>query len=103
MLYSVVDDRSGAAYQEYHCVYGEDVEAALWFLFAARSPKQDAQFALQGIPAKLYCDNGPITRSRIFQQVMTYLGIEVIVHRPKGSDSTRVTARGVFQDSCRVF
>jgi hypothetical protein len=29
MLYSVVDDRSGVAYQEYHCVYGEDVEAAL--------------------------------------------------------------------------
>lgn len=93
MLYSVVDDRSGAAYQEYHCVYGEDVEAALRFLFAAMSPKQDAQFAFQGIPAKLYCDSGPITRSRIFQQVMNYLGIEVIVHRPKGSDGTRVTAR----------
>jgi len=28
MLYSVVDDRSGLAYQEYHGVYGEDVEAA---------------------------------------------------------------------------
>ncbi|WP_036254333.1 IS481 family transposase [Methylobacter sp. BBA5.1] len=93
MLYSVVDDRSGAAYQEYHCVYGEDVEAALRFLFAAMSPKQDAQFAFQGIPSKLYCDSGPITRSRIFQQVMTYLGIEVIVHMPKGSDGTRVTAR----------
>jgi hypothetical protein len=33
MLYSVVDDRSGMAYQEYHGVYGEDVEAALRFLF----------------------------------------------------------------------
>jgi hypothetical protein len=33
MLYSVVDDRSGVAYQEYHGVYGEDVEAALRFLF----------------------------------------------------------------------
>ena len=29
MLYSVVDDRSGVSYQEYHCVYGEDIEAAL--------------------------------------------------------------------------
>ena len=32
MLYSIVDDRSGMCYQEYHCVYGEDVEAALRFL-----------------------------------------------------------------------
>jgi hypothetical protein len=29
MLFSVVDDRSGAAYQECRCVYGEDVKAAL--------------------------------------------------------------------------
>ena len=27
MLFCVVDDRSGAAYQEYRCVYGEDVES----------------------------------------------------------------------------
>jgi hypothetical protein len=41
MLYSVVDDRSGVVYQEYHCVYGEDVEAALRFLFAAMTPKPE--------------------------------------------------------------
>jgi hypothetical protein len=41
MLFSVVDDRSGVAYQEYRCVYGEDVEAALRFLFAAMSRKAD--------------------------------------------------------------
>lgn len=41
MLYSVVDDRSGVCYQEYRCVYGEDVEAALRFLFAAMSPKAE--------------------------------------------------------------
>jgi hypothetical protein len=93
MIYSIADDRSGAAYQEYHCVYGEDVEAALRFMFAAMSPKKDAQFVLQGIPSKLYCDNGPIARSHIFQQVMQYLGIEVITHMPKDSDGTRVTAR----------
>ena len=29
MLYSVVDDRSGVAYQEYRCVYGKDAESAL--------------------------------------------------------------------------
>jgi ABC-type glutathione transport system ATPase component len=40
MLFSVVDDRSGVAYHEYRCVYGEDVEAGLRFLFNAMAPKQ---------------------------------------------------------------
>ena len=44
MLYSVVDDRSGVAYQEYHCAYGEDVEAARKFLFNTMAPKADARF-----------------------------------------------------------
>ena len=39
MLFSVVDDRSGVAYQEYRCVYGEDVETALRFLFNAMARK----------------------------------------------------------------
>lgn len=42
MLFSVVDDSSGVAYQEYRCVYGEDVETALRFLFNAMSRKADA-------------------------------------------------------------
>ena len=49
MLFSVVDDRSGAAYQEYRCVYGEDVESGLRFLFNAMAPKDEAGQALQGI------------------------------------------------------
>ena len=52
MLYSVVDDRSGVAYQEYRCVYGEDVEAGLRFLFNAMAPKPDeSRLIMQGIPA----------------------------------------------------
>lgn len=39
MLFSVVDDRSGVAYQEYHCVYGEDAGAALRFLYAVMAPQ----------------------------------------------------------------
>lgn len=93
MLYSVVDDRSGVAYQEYHGVYGEDVVAALRFLFAAMSPKPTESFPFQGIPRMLYMDNGPIARSLVFQQVMGYLGIEVRTHMPKGKDGNRVTAR----------
>ncbi len=93
MLYSVVDDRSGVAYQEYHCVYGENVEAALRFLFAAMTAKIEASLVFQGIPAMLYCDNGPISRSHVFQQVMGYLGIELRCHMPKDSDGRRVTAR----------
>jgi len=50
MLFSVVDDRSGVAYQEYRCVYGEDVEAALRFLFNAMTVKALDGFPFQGIP-----------------------------------------------------
>lgn len=38
MLFCVVDDRSGVAYQEYRCLYGEDAESALRFLFNAIAP-----------------------------------------------------------------
>ena len=93
MLYSVVDDRSGVAYQEYHGVYGEDVEAALRFLFAAMAPKPTDDFPFQGIPAMVYMDNGPIARSQVFHHVMRYLGVDVRTHMPRGSDGRRVTAR----------
>ena len=93
MLFSVVDDRSGVAYQEYHCVYGEDVEAALRFLFRAMTPKTLEEFPFQGIPAMLYLDNGPVAHSHVFQQVMQYLGIDVRTHMPAGRDGRRVTAR----------
>ena len=93
MLYSVVDDRSGLAYQEYHEVYGEDTGAALKFLFNAMSAKTTEGFPFQGIPKMLYMDNGPISRSRVFQKVMNYLGVEIRTHVPKGKDGRRVTAR----------
>ncbi len=91
MLFSVVDDRSGVAYQEYRCVYGEDVESALRFLFHAMEEK--SELAFQGIPQMIYMDNGPIAKSRVFQQVMRYLKIEVRTHLPAGKDGRRVTAR----------
>jgi hypothetical protein len=78
MLYSVVDDRSGVAYQEYHGVYGEDVEAALRFLFAAMAPKSLDDFPLQGIPQMLYMDNGPIARSQVFQRTHSELALRRI-------------------------
>lgn len=56
MLYSVVDDRSGVAYQEYHGVYGEDVEAALRFLFNAMTAKSVENFPFQGRPRMLYVE-----------------------------------------------
>jgi hypothetical protein len=93
MLFSVVDDRSGVAYQEYRCVYGEDVEAALRFLFNAMAAKTIAGFPFQGIPQMLYTDNGPIAKSRVFQRVMQFLNVEVQTHLPAGKDGRRVTAR----------
>lgn len=93
MLYSVVDDRSGVAYQEYHAVYGEDVEAALRFLFKAMSAKNIDGFPFQGIPQMIYTDNGPISRSLVFKRVMNHLGIDLRLHMPKGKGGKRVTAR----------
>ncbi len=93
MIYSVVDDRSGVCYQEYRNVYGEDVEAALRFLFNAMSAKADPAFPFQGIPEMLYMDNGPIARSRVFQSVMAYLGVQVQLHLPDSQDKHRRTAR----------
>lgn len=93
MLYSVVDDRSGVCYQEYRNVYGEDVEAALQFLFNAMSAKSDPAFPFQGIPEMLYLDNGPIARSGVFQRVMAALGIQIQRHLPDSQDPHRQTAR----------
>ena len=97
MLFSVVDDRSGVAYQEYRCVYGEDVETALRFLFNAMAPKPSEAEAeadpFQGIPAALSLDNGPVAKSAVFKRVMESLGVEILPHMPAGSDGRRTTAR----------
>jgi transposase len=93
MLYSIVDDRSGVAYQEYHCTYGESVEAALQFLFNAMTPKTDARFPFSGRPTALYMDNGPVAKSHVFHQVMRYLDIAVQMHMPRDHDGRRTTAR----------
>lgn len=93
VLFSVVDDRSGAAYQEYRCTYGEEAEAALRFLFNAMAPKLDEGLPLRGRPLALYMDPGPVPHSAIFQRVMRLLDIEVITHLPKGKDGRRTTAR----------
>jgi len=91
MLFSIVDDRSGVAYQEYRCVYGEDVETALRFMFNAMAPKEDTPF--QGIPEMIYLDNGPVAKSLVFQNMMERLGINWQTHMPAGSDGNRTTAR----------
>lgn len=93
MLYSVVDDRSGVAFQKYEVVYGEDAESALRFLFLAMSPKNIDGFPFYGIPEMIYMDNGPIAKSHVFQRVMQYLGVNIRRHMPKGKDGRRTTAR----------
>ncbi len=93
MLFSVVDDRSGLAYLEYRCVYGEDAESALRFLFNAMAPKADAGCPFQGRPKMIYMDNGPVAKSHVFQNVMQALDIDWQTHIPAGKDGTRTTAR----------
>ncbi|OPK04631.1 transposase [Pseudomonas veronii] len=93
MLFSVVDDRSGVNYQEYRCVYGEDAESALRFLFNAMAPKADPACPFQGRPNMIYLDNGPVAKSQVFQNVMQALEIDWKTHIPAGKDGTRTTAR----------
>jgi hypothetical protein len=93
MLFSVVDDRSGVCYQEYRCVYGEDTESALRFLYNAMASKADTNFPFQGRPKMIYLDNGPVAKSRVFQNVMHALDIEWLTHLPAGKDGRRTTAR----------
>jgi hypothetical protein len=95
MLFSVIDDRSGVNYAEYRCGYGEDAESALRFLFNAMAPKADPllPFPFQGRPKMIYLDNGPVAKSRVFQNVMLALDIEWKTHMPAGKDGRRVTAR----------
>ncbi len=93
MLFSVVDDRSGVCYQEYRCVYGEDAESALRFLYNAMAPKADANLPFQGRPNMIYLDNGSVAKSRVFQNVMQALDIEWLTHLPAGKDGRRTTAR----------
>lgn len=69
MLFSVVDDRSGMAYQD------------------------EAGNPFQGIPGTIQLDNGPVGKSAVFRRVMDCLGVEVIAHMPRGSDGRRTTAR----------
>jgi len=93
MLFSAVDDRSGVVYDEYRCVYGEDAESALRFLFNAMAPKPEAELPFQGIPAAIYMDNGPVNRSKVFQSVMGSLGVRVLTHMPPSEADRRTPAR----------
>lgn len=93
MLYSIVDDRSGYSYIEYHLTDGEDVLAALRFLYNAMSEKNDPDFPLQGIPSAIYTDNGPVSKSALFQRVVFQLGINLKSHMPKGKGGNKTESR----------
>jgi len=93
MLASVVDDRSGICYQEYHAVHGENTMTALRFLFNAMAPKKHKDCPFQGIPNLIYLDNGPVAKSKLFKRVMAHLSVEIRTHMPKDRDGRRTTAR----------
>src|SRR3954453_18667172 len=57
------------------------------------APKPEDGFAFQGVLEALYLDNGPIARSRVFNDVMEHLGVRVMTHLPAGKDGRRPTAR----------
>lgn len=55
--------------------------------------KAAGESPFQGRPKMIYLDNGPVAKSRVFQNVMRALGVEWQTHMPAGKDGTRVTAR----------
>ena len=93
MFLSVVDDRSGVLYQEYHYIHGEDAMTALQFLFNAMAPKKQPGCPFQGIPNVIYMDNGPVSKSAVFKRVMANLNIEIRTHMPESRDARRKTSR----------
>ncbi|MGH7121451.1 MAG: hypothetical protein ACREFP_21085 [Acetobacteraceae bacterium] len=93
MLFSAGHDRSGVLYDEYRCVYGEDAGSALRFLFNAMAPKPEAELPFQGVPAAIYMDNGPISRSKEFQSAMDSVGVRALTHMPPSEAERRTPAR----------
>lgn len=81
-LFSVVDDRSAAAYQVHRCLCGEDVERALRFLLNDMALKDEAGRALQGIPDALCLDDGRMAKSSVFNTVLERLDARVTTHVP---------------------
>jgi hypothetical protein len=75
MLFPTFDDRSGI-------VYGEDM-----------APKPEPKLPFQGIPATIYMDNGPVSRSKVSRSVMGSLGVRVLTHMPPSRAERRTPAR----------
>lgn len=105
MLFSAVDDCSGVVYQEYRGAYGEDAESALRFLFNAFAAKPEPELPFQGLPVTIYMDNGPVSRSSVFQSVMGSLGIRVLTHLPpkQGDRHTAARAKGKVERPFRTI
>ena len=57
------------------------------------APKPEAELPFQGIPAAIYMDNGPVSRSKVFQSVMGSLGVRVLTHMPPSEAERRTPAR----------
>jgi hypothetical protein len=57
------------------------------------APKPEAELPFQGIPVTIYMDNGPVSRSKVFQSVMGSLGVRVLTHMPPSEAERRAPAR----------
>ena len=93
MSYSVIDDLSRIAYAEYRLAEGEDVLNVLEFLYKAVAKITSDPNELHGIQDFLYTDNGSFVKSRLFNRVLSALGINVLSHLPRGCGGRKATAR----------
>jgi hypothetical protein len=94
MLFRVVDDPGGGG-------FAKNAAPARRILFNATAPKAESRLVLQRIPKMIYSDNGPVTISRMYENVAARLNANVRGHMQKDSDDwvKDIAPRGVAKCS----
>jgi hypothetical protein len=92
MLFSVVDDCSGWSIRNIAASMAR-TPSPRCVSCSTPSPPPEPELPFQGLPVTIYMDNGPVSRSRVFQSVMGSLGIRVLTHLPPKQDDRHTAAR----------
>jgi hypothetical protein len=93
-LFSVVDDRSGVTISRIPLRLRRRRGVGPTLPVQRHGTEARCRLSpFQGRPKMIYLDNGPVAKSRVFQNVMQALAIPWETHIPAGKDGTRTTAR----------
>jgi hypothetical protein len=67
---------------------GESSSDALCFCRWAFSRKADERVIFRGLPARIYMDNGPLSRAEMTQEFFERIGVEIKTHEPESPEDT---------------